>query len=380
MEFGVQLGNLEPAQYRAHAQTAETLGYDLIVFPDHLVNEGPDKQMDPKSKAYDHIVMAAAVIDATKKIRVGHLVLCNLFRHPAITAQSLMTLDHLSGGRLVAGLGSGWTETEFKMSGIPFPPITERLRMLDEAMACILSLWKNEKTTFDGEFYHFKDAILWPKPLQQPHPPIIVGGGGKGLLRIAAKYADYVNVIPDAGKRGYISMEVARKMTNDSFREKVNFIRDEAKRVGRKPDAVRISNFRFHDDDLRIEGSIAQDRRDDGADVPADGRRETRLAVDADRNARGMHRRAEAARERLGHLADHIYRRSRPERKADARSARESAEARVAMSLESKVVVVLGGSTGMGFATAKAAAAEGAQVVITGRSPEKLRGSASTTS
>ena len=96
------------------------------------------------------------------------------------------------------------------MSGIPFPPITERLRMLDEAMACILSLWKNEHTTFDGEFYHFKDAILWPKPIQQPHPPIIVGGGGKGLLRIAAKYADYVNVIPDAGKRGYISMEVAQ--------------------------------------------------------------------------------------------------------------------------------------------------------------------------
>ena len=245
MEFGVQLGNLEPAQYRAHAQTAESLGYNLIVFPDHLVNEGPDKQMDPKSKAYDHIVMAAAVIEATKSIRVGHLVLCNLFRHPSITAQSLMTLDRLSEGRLVAGLGTGWTETEFKMSGMPFPPIAERLRMLDESMACILSLWKNETTTFDGEFYHLKDAILWPKPIQQPHPPIILGGGGKGLLRLAAKYADYVNIIPDAGKRGYISMEVARKMTNDSFREKVSFLRDEARKFGRKPEDARVSNFVF---------------------------------------------------------------------------------------------------------------------------------------
>jgi probable F420-dependent oxidoreductase len=245
MEFGIQLGGLEPAQYRAHAQAAEALGYDLIVFPDHLVNEGPERQYDPKSNAYDHVVMAAAVIEATKKIRVGHLVLCNLFRHPAITAQSLMTLDRLSGGRLVAGLGSGWTETEFKMSGIPFPPITERLRMLDEAMACILSLWKNERTTFDGEFYHFKDAILWPKPVQQPHPPIIVGGGGKGLLRIAAKYADYVNIIPDAGKRGHISMEVVKRTTDESFRTKVSFVREEAKRLGRKPDAVRISNFVF---------------------------------------------------------------------------------------------------------------------------------------
>lgn len=245
MEFGVQLGNLEPAQYKAHAQAAEALGYDLIVFPDHLVNEGPERQFDPKSNAYDHIVMAAAVMEATKKIRVGHLVLCNLFRHPAITAQSLMTLDRLSGGRLVAGLGTGWTETEFKMSGIPFPPIAERLRMLDEAMTCILSLWQNERTTFDGEFYHFKDAILWPKPVQQPHPPIIVGGGGKGLLRIAAKYADYVNIVPDAGKRGHISMEVVKRTNDASFREKASFVRNEAKRLGRQPDAVRISNFLF---------------------------------------------------------------------------------------------------------------------------------------
>jgi probable F420-dependent oxidoreductase len=245
MEFGVQFGGLEPAQYRAHAQTAEALGYDLIVFPDHLVNEGPDKQLDVKSRAFDHIAMAAVVMEATRKIRVGHLVLCNLFRHPSITAQSLMTLDQLSGGRLLAGLGSGWTETEFKMSGIPFPPITERLRMLDEAIEVILSLWKNDRTTFDGEFYHLKDAILWPKPIQQPHPPIIVGGGGKGLLRIAAKYADYVNISPDAGKRGHISMEVVKRTTDKSFREKVSFVREEAKRMGRKPDAVRISNFVF---------------------------------------------------------------------------------------------------------------------------------------
>jgi probable F420-dependent oxidoreductase len=245
MEFGIQLHNMEPAQYRANAQAAEALGYDLIVFPDHLVEEGPERQYDPKEPTYDHIAMAAAVIEATKKIRVGHLVLCNLFRHPAITAQSLMTLDRLSGGRLVAGLGTGWTETEFKMSGIAFPPITERLRMLDEALTCILSLWTNERTSFDGEFYKFKDAILWPKPIQQPHPPIIVGGGGKGLLRLAAKHADYVNIIPDAGKAGYISLEVVKRTTDDSFRKKVSFVREEARRLGRKPDAVRISNFIF---------------------------------------------------------------------------------------------------------------------------------------
>src|SRR5207302_1964122 len=83
----------------------------------------------------------------------GHLVLCNLFRHPAVTARSLATLDELSGGRLVAGLGSGWTETEFRMTGIAFPDVTTRLRMLDEALTCIRGLWGGEPFSFAGEFY-----------------------------------------------------------------------------------------------------------------------------------------------------------------------------------------------------------------------------------
>jgi probable F420-dependent oxidoreductase len=245
MEFGIQLANMEPAQFRATAQTIEALGYDLIVFPDHIVMEGPERQYDPHGLSYDMIVIAAAVIEATKKIRVGHLVLCNLFRHPVITAQSLTTLDRLSGGRLIAGLGSGWTETEFKMTGIPFPPITERLRMLDEALTCIRSLWANERTTFDGEFYKLTDAILWPKPIQKPRPPIIVGGGGKGLLRIAAKHADYLNIIPGAGKAGHISLANVKRLTDEAYREKVAFVREEAKRNGRSPDAVQISSFIF---------------------------------------------------------------------------------------------------------------------------------------
>ncbi len=243
MEFGIQLYNMEPAQFRASAQAAEALGYDMVLFPDHIVIEGPERQYDPHTLAYDSVSVAAALIEATQKIRIGHLVLCNLFRHPAITAQSLMTLDRFSNGRLVAGLGAGWTETEFKMTGIPFPPIAERLRMLDESLACIVSLWANERTNFAGEFYKLSDAILWPKPIQQPHPPIIVGGSGKGLLRLAAKYADYVNIILDAGKGGHISLEQFKQATDESYRAKVSFVRAEAKRLGRKPDAIQISNM-----------------------------------------------------------------------------------------------------------------------------------------
>jgi probable F420-dependent oxidoreductase len=245
LEFGFQLANAEPARIRDLAQAAEALDYDYIVFPDHIVLEGPERQQDPHALAWDMVSMAAWIIGATKKIRVGHLVLCNLFRHPAITAQSLTTLDHLSNGRLLAGLGSGWTETEFEMTGIPFPPITERLRMLDEALTVIKSLWTREQTTFDGEFYHLKDAILWPKPIQKPCPPIIVGGGGKGLLRLAAKHADFLNIIPDAGKAGKVSIDKLKEMTDVAYQEKIRFVHEEAKRHGRNPDAIRISSFLF---------------------------------------------------------------------------------------------------------------------------------------
>src|SRR5258708_32756062 len=134
MEFGIQLANLEPPQFRASAQMMEGLGYGLVCFPGHVVMEGPERQYDPHGLAYDMIVIAAAVMEATKKIKVGHLVLCNLFRHPVITAQSLTTLDHISGGRLLAGLGSRRAETEFKMGGNAFPPVHRQVRKLHQAL------------------------------------------------------------------------------------------------------------------------------------------------------------------------------------------------------------------------------------------------------
>jgi probable F420-dependent oxidoreductase len=245
MEWGLQLANMDWQRLRDTAQAAEELGFDLITFPDHIVFEGPEGQRDAQHLAYDSIVVAAVAAEATRKIRIGHLVLCNLFRHPAIAAQSLTTLDCLSNGRLVAGLGTGWTASEFRMSGIPYPDITTRLRMLDEALACIRSLWTQEQTTFAGEFYRFQEATLWPKPVQQPHPPILLGGSGKGLLRLAAKHGDVINIISEVGTKGRISMDNIKRFTEDSFRTKVDFVRSEASRHGRDPNAVRISNVLF---------------------------------------------------------------------------------------------------------------------------------------
>lgn len=245
MEWGLQLVNMEWARLRDTAQAAEGLGFNMVTFPDHIVFEGPEGQYDPHFLSYDAIVLAAVVAEATKKVRIGHLVLCNLFRHPAITAQSLTSLDQLSGGRMVAGLGTGWTATEFRMTGIPYPDITTRLRMLDEALTCLRSLWTQEQTTFAGEFYRFQEAILWPKPVQKPHPPILLGGSGKGLLRLAAKHADVINIISEVGTKGQITMKKITQFDEDSFRKKVDFVRAEAQRHGRGPKAIRISNVIF---------------------------------------------------------------------------------------------------------------------------------------
>ncbi len=246
MEYGLQLANLEWQDLRDRAQAAEALGFSVLLVPDHIVMEGPERSLDPHYLSWDAMLMAAVLAEATTTARIGHLVLCNLFRHPVITAQSLTSLDHLSGGRLLAGLGTGWTEREFRMTGIAFPDVATRLRMLDEALTCLRLLWTREETTHAGEFYQLSDAILWPKPVQQPHPPILLGGGGKGLLRLAAKHADVVNIISDTGKSGYIKLGNVAKLTDDAFADKVRFVRAEAARHGRDGGAIRISNVIFN--------------------------------------------------------------------------------------------------------------------------------------
>lgn len=245
MEFGLFLAQIDFAAVRESARAAEELGYHLVVFPDHFVHESPGGDYNPHAIAHDAILLAAAAAQATRTIRIGHVVLCNLFRHPTVTAQALMSLDHLSGGRLVAGLGAGWTEAEFRMTGIGFPDIGARLRMLDESLTCIRSLWTQERTTFDGEFYRLNDAILWPKPLQQPHPPIIIGGSGRGALRLMAKHADVANIAVDTGKPATLTLADMGKITDAVFRERADFVRAEAARLGRDPGTITISNAVF---------------------------------------------------------------------------------------------------------------------------------------
>ncbi len=243
MEFGVLLGQMELAQLRDLAQAVEGMGYHLAVLGDHFITERARGPIDLQQKSFDTIVSAAVALEATRTLKVGHLVLNNLLRHPVLTAQSIMTLDHLSGGRAVAGLGTGYVEAEFRMTGINFPEMKVRLEMLDEALTCLRSLWTDDQTTFIGKHYQLREAILWPKPIQKPYPKIIIGGGGRPVLRIAARHADVANITWEVGRSGGLPAADLTGFDENRLKERAGFLRDETVRQGRARDAVAISNI-----------------------------------------------------------------------------------------------------------------------------------------
>jgi probable F420-dependent oxidoreductase len=246
MDFGLQLAALPAKDLLETARNAESWGYATLYVPDHWAYERQGGGgLDDGANAWEATTILGALAAVTAKARLGALVFCNLFRHPATTAQAITTLDHVSGGRVLLGLGSGWTQAEFDMMGMAFPDVKPRLRMLDEAVRCVKSLWTKDRTTFDGEFYRLREAFLTPRPLQTPHPPVMLGGNGKGILRIAAREADHLNLISDAGRAGTILMSEVAKLTEDVFQQKLDFVRTEAKAAGRNPDAIVFSSTLF---------------------------------------------------------------------------------------------------------------------------------------
>jgi len=134
----------------------------------------------------------AAVAAVTSKLELGTLVTPPFFRNPAILAKQVATLDHISGGRAIVGLGAGWFEAEFRGTGSPFPPLGERMRALEETAIILRRLFSDERATFEGRHFRVLDAVCEPKPLRRT--PLLIGGSGeKVLLRIAAQHADIWN-------------------------------------------------------------------------------------------------------------------------------------------------------------------------------------------
>ena len=171
---------------------AEATGYDGIWLADHFLPEEPE--LIPVHESW--ITMAALSRDVPR-VRIGTMVTGNTYRHPAILANMVATMDNLNEGRSVLGIGSGWQQNEHEAYGIEYGTVGSRLRMLDEACQIFQGLFNNDYFDFDGEFYRLNHAPLEPKPKQEKLPLMIGGGGEKVTLKIAAKYADEWNVWGD---------------------------------------------------------------------------------------------------------------------------------------------------------------------------------------
>jgi F420-dependent oxidoreductase-like protein len=177
------------------AKHAESTGWDGLWYADHFMPDGDDTTA-PWPEAWTTL---AAVAASVPRIRLGTLVTGNTYRHPAVLAKMAATVDHISQGRVVLGLGAGWQENEHRQYGVPFYTTGERLARLDEACQVIKRLFREESASFDGKFYQLDGASLEPKPLGQL--PLLIGGGGeKVTLRITARWADEWNVWGDVEK------------------------------------------------------------------------------------------------------------------------------------------------------------------------------------
>ena len=231
MQFGLHIGqqNLSIDEMRRMWRWADTAGFDWVDVWDHFYEAPP---IDGNGSCFEATTCMAAIACETVNCRIGVLVLGMNYRHPAVLANALCTIDQLSGGRLEIGLGAGWHEPEYTAYGIPFRPIKERLDMLEEGVQVIRKLTTEDRANFDGQYFQLKNAACNPKGVQA-RPRIWVGGNGeKRTLRIAARHADGWNT-------PYTSPAEFKRLSGvlDSWCEK----------EGRDPAAIeRNVNLSFH--------------------------------------------------------------------------------------------------------------------------------------
>ncbi|MEY2566527.1 MAG: hypothetical protein QOE35_1056 [Actinomycetota bacterium] len=172
------------------AVLAEELGYDSLWLYDHFHNV----PRPAHEAVFECWMTAAAISQRTSRIRIGQMVGCNGYRNPALLAKMTSTFDVISGGRLDWGIGAGWYQNEYEAYGYEFPSAKVRIGQLREAVEIVKLMWSESEATYDGTYFSVKRANCDPKPLQQPHPPVLVGGGGEQLtLRVVARHADRSN-------------------------------------------------------------------------------------------------------------------------------------------------------------------------------------------
>lgn len=201
------------------ARAADECGFASLWVMDHLfqISPGLGAVDSPMLECYSALSFMAAV---TKRARLGAMVTAVTYRHPGHLVKTVSALDVLSGGRAILGIGAGWYEREARGLGIPFPPLKERFEQLEEALQIAQQMWADDRRPFEGKHYQLAEPINSPQPLSQPHPPILIGGGGETkTLRLVAQYGDACNLFARLG--------------GDQVRNKLDVLKQHCAQVGR---------------------------------------------------------------------------------------------------------------------------------------------------
>jgi F420-dependent oxidoreductase-like protein len=202
------------------AQEAETQGFSSVWLYDHFHTVPTPLQ----EITFECWTSCAALARDTKRLRIGQMVTCNNYRNPALLAKMASTVDVLSHGRLVLGIGAGWYEHEYLAYGYPYPSTRERLQRLDEAVRIILAMWTQDEPVFEGKYYQIHGAINQPKGAQKPHIPLLIGGGGeKVTLRLVAQYANACNIGGDI----------------PTIKHKLDVLKQHCEQIGRNYNTIR---------------------------------------------------------------------------------------------------------------------------------------------
>jgi probable F420-dependent oxidoreductase len=254
--FGVQEHRADNAKaWREKARLVETLGYTTLYLPDHFGD-----QLSPIGA-----LMSAA--DATTTLRVGSLVFDNDYRHPVVLAKEAATLDLLSEGRLDFGLGAGWQVSDYEQTGIPFDAPGIRIERMAEALQIIKSFFAGGSVSFTGKHYKVEGVEAAPTPVQKPHPPIVLGGGGKRMLHLAGREADIVSVNFNLSE-GRVNRNLVRTGLAEATDEKVGWIREAA---GDRFAAIELSVTVFvanvTDDRDTVAGALAAGLRSEPDEI-----------------------------------------------------------------------------------------------------------------
>jgi F420-dependent oxidoreductase-like protein len=204
--------------------TADKIGFDSLYAYDHLI---PFFKDDIEKNIFECFTLLSATATITKRIKIGQIVTCNSYRNPALLAKMVSTLDVISNGRMELGIGAGWYEKEYLAYGYDFPPHIERIKRLDESLSIIKGMWTKKSVSYVGQYYKLKDAICNPKPIQKPHPTIMVGGSGeKYLLKVVAKHANRYNIFFG---------------TPHEMKRKITILKDHCSKIGRDHKEIQYS-------------------------------------------------------------------------------------------------------------------------------------------